>query len=392
MPGLSGTTNLYVLFLASIMSRLVNGGRASILLPGDWMNSNFGQSLRAYLAQGKECARIIYFSNDSQPFDDAETTATLLLFERGKSHSEVEIVVVGADYDRENAGALALQRIEEIQNVSSHQITWANLDPSQKWDVMLRNEFVETPSDWVSLGDHAKCSRGIATGANEYFLVSEDRLLQESLPVAGNCPCIGRARDVKGLVFSDEDFKLLGSSVPKYLVDLQNASFETSQYIALGEAQGLPSRYLLSKRSPWYKLEERAPADIWVGVFGRDGIRFIWNQSGIKNLTTFHGIYLRDFYPGIEPADDFLVQALVAVLNSSRVQEKAKEFQRAYGGGLQKVEPKDVPQLLLPDVFALSQTKKHKLASALGKSDALLRKRELDWRSPIDACMNSVFN
>lgn len=392
ISGLSGTTNLYVLFLASIMSRLAKGGRASILLPGDWMNSNFGRSIREYLANGKECARIIYFSNDSQPFDDAETTATLLLFERGRSSFDVEVVVVGAEYDRDNAGALALERLEDIQNASCHRILWTDLDPSQKWDVLIRNEFVDVPSHWIPLGNFAKCTRGIATGANDYFLVSEDRLLEESLPIAENIPCIGRARDVKGLVFTSDDFELLDSSVPKYLVNLQSASFDTSRYIELGESQGLPSRYLLSKRTPWYKLEDRDPADIWVGVFGRDGIRFIWNQNRIKNLTTFHGVYLSDHHEDIDTTDTDLVPAIVAALNSTRVQEKAREFQRAYGGGLQKVEPRDVPQLLLPDLFALSQADKRKLAKALSQSDSLIKERKLNWRLPIDKCMESILD
>ena len=50
-------------------------------------------------------------------------------------------------------------------------------------------------------------------------------------------------------------------------------------------------KFLTKSRKPWYALEKRPPAPIWVSVFNRNGVKFIRNEANISNLTTFHCVY-----------------------------------------------------------------------------------------------------
>ena len=76
------------------------------------------------------------------------------------------------------------------------------------------------------------------------------------------------------------------------LLDFQGQlSTSDKEYIKFGEDQKLHERYLLSKRTPWYSMEQRKIAPIWAAVFGRKNLRFIYNQAKVYNLTTFHGFY-----------------------------------------------------------------------------------------------------
>ena len=79
---ISRLSNSYVLFTLKAVSALNVGGRASIIIPSEWMNANFGFALKDFLLSRHFLREIIYFSNCSEIFDDALTTACVLLVER----------------------------------------------------------------------------------------------------------------------------------------------------------------------------------------------------------------------------------------------------------------------------------------------------------------------
>jgi adenine-specific DNA-methyltransferase len=78
----SRLSNIYVLFTLKAIMSLRPGGRASILIPTEWMNANFGHALKTFLIERNVLKEIIYFSHCSEIFDDALTTACVLLLEK----------------------------------------------------------------------------------------------------------------------------------------------------------------------------------------------------------------------------------------------------------------------------------------------------------------------
>ena len=58
-------------------------------------------------------------------------------------------------------------------------------------------------------------------------------------------------------------------------------------------------------------------------------------------------------YPQLETPDH--TAALVACLNATRVRRSAQSNQRVYGGGLSKLEPRDLLDIHVPDVRGLRQ-------------------------------------
>ena len=71
------------------------------------------------------------------------------------------------------------------------------------------------------------------------------------------------------------------------------------------------------------------------------------NEARVANLTAFHGVY---------PISDerMFVRALAAALNSSVVQNTMKSEMRVYGGGLKKVEPRDLLNIKVPNLLRCS--------------------------------------
>ena len=78
----SKLSNSYLLFTLKAATQLNCGGRASIIIPTEWMNANFGAAMKAFLIKQNLLREVIYFSNCSEIFDDALTTACILLIEK----------------------------------------------------------------------------------------------------------------------------------------------------------------------------------------------------------------------------------------------------------------------------------------------------------------------
>ena len=76
------TANLYIYFAIKACMALEAGGRAAILIPGEWLNANFSESFKAFLLTNALLKDIVVFSCCSNVFDDALTTASVLLIER----------------------------------------------------------------------------------------------------------------------------------------------------------------------------------------------------------------------------------------------------------------------------------------------------------------------
>ncbi len=84
MSGISipKSANLYIYFAVKSLALLEPGGRAAILIPGEWMSANFSGSFKRFLLESRLLKQAILFSNCSNVFDDALTTASVLLCEK----------------------------------------------------------------------------------------------------------------------------------------------------------------------------------------------------------------------------------------------------------------------------------------------------------------------
>ena len=371
------TSNLYVLFVGAILKSLNSKGRASILLPSDWLNSNFGVSLKAALHQRGIVRRIAYFCNDTLPFADNLSTAVILFLENTPSEDLTEIIVINSQLDTGLISKLGDKVLPPELSEFHKFLDLSKLDPKQKWGSLLESGESIAPDGWISLSEISNTKRGIATGANDFFLINREQAKNFGLDKKRTRTCVGRAKDVRGLIFSDNDFnKLEKTDAPSRLLDLDPSFLADKSYIEMGVERDLPGRFLLANRKKWYLQESRKPAPIWVGVFGREGIRFIWNRALVSNLTTFHCLY-----PDLEMRE---CGALVALLNSSTLQTWNRKSERSYGGGLQKVEPRDILQMQIPNIKLLTTNLVNQLLASLDEADELHRSASASWRYPLD--------
>lgn len=355
---LSRLTNSYILFLLRCVALLKQGGRMSFLIPAEWANANFGQPIKEFLLDKGLLQRMAYFSHTSDVFEDALTTSCVLFVENKSSLVPSPLPV---HYVPKDISLDSLDSMEALESsFPATEIPRPTLRASKKWDALVRGGATLPLPGFIPLGDIATTKRGIATGANDFFHITKSEADAAGISDQNLFPCVGRAGDVAGLVFTKMDYERLAqTNACTQLVAFGRETTNREQlYIQRGEAQGLPSRYLLTMRSPWYKMEERPPAPIWSAVFNRERLRFVYNQARVHNLTTFHGIFPRTL-------TEEQTVGLVALLNSPIVQSLAAEQVRVYGGGLRKFEPRDLLSILVPDIRAVPFSTLFALAEAL---------------------------
>lgn len=345
-------TNLYALFLLKIWEDLAPRGRAAVLLPAEFLNANFGEEIKERIQRELRPAGLAVFAPALNLFPSALTTSALVLLEKSRPAAFPQRVRRVDSFTE--AGSFVNELLAGVE-VGGHELN--GLDPREKW----LNRLLHDDEGGVgtlfpkTVGDYFRCRRGIATGANEFFCLSKAGLLENHLTLEHVEPCVTKATDAGGLMFTGKDFDALTRSDRRcYLLNPRREDKALAGYLQRGEKLGIPARHLPSHRPVWFRPENRSVADVWVSVFSRGQTKFILNTSGAKNLTCFHGLYARSGRRHLAPL-------LTLFLNSRWGAESFRRVNRFYGDGLNKLEPKDVEAMPCPEWPEL----KHDAADAL---------------------------
>lgn len=348
---LNGFTNLYTLFLLKSIYQLNHNGRLAYIIPSEFLNSDYGKLVKSALIKNKVLRNIIVFDFEENVFDDALTTACILLCSNDKNYQKVKFSTI--------------KKIDELETIQTYisnypgnsidvsTFTNSELDSDVKWRKYYQPQNGIRYKNLIPFSSVAKVVRGIATGANEYFTFSKSKASLYGIDEKYLLPCICKAVDVKDNFFTKEKFNsLVIADRQTYLLNgIVGKDDKVSKYIQLGESTGIDKKYLTSCRNPWYSLENRPPSPIWVSVFNRSGLKFIRNEANISNLTTFHCVY---------PVQTSLfnkvnIDILFAYLLTDVAREIFEDNCREYGNGLQKFEPNDLNKAMMLDLSLLGK-------------------------------------
>lgn len=348
---LNGFTNLYALFLLKSIYQLNPNGRLAYIIPSEFLNSDYGRFVKLALLERKILRQIIIIDFEKNVFDDAITTACILLCSNDQNYQKVKFSTINK-----------LDELETIQtyianypakNVDNSTYLYKNLDPEVKWRKYYKVQNGIKYKNLITFSSVAKVVRGIATGANKYFIFTRSKASQYGIDEKYLLPCICKAVDVKENFFTKEKYNaLVDADKQVYLLNAVGVKDEkVLNYIKMGENTGINKKYLTASRTPWYLLEKRPPSQIWVSVFNRSGLKFVRNEANISNLTTFHCVYpMRN-----KLFDNVNINILFAYLLTDVAREIFEDNLREYGNGLQKFEPNDLNKAMMLDLRLLNK-------------------------------------
>ena len=338
----SGFTNQYALFIYLVVSRLTAQGRAAFIVPSEFLATGYGVQVKNFLLRTCRLQHLVLFDTSERVFADAATTACVLLFGCAEQ-TELNVWHLAGLSDDARFMALCSG---ELRVKPDATVAYSTLNPAANWQGLGLGS--DDFAGLVPLADFGQTKRGIATGANEFFVLSHSEAVQRKLSEINLLPCIPSADSAMRPIFDVADWQALrDGGRPAYLFDGAVTSttapcISAARYIEHGERQGYHLRYLTRTRRPWYRLEQRTVPQLLLAVFGRGGFRAVLNRSQAVNLTSFHAFYARPEYK-------HMVGILWLYLQTPLAHGAFERQQRAYGDGLKKLEPGDWNKLLVPD-------------------------------------------
>ncbi|HPT71937.1 MAG TPA: N-6 DNA methylase [Candidatus Cloacimonadota bacterium] len=347
------TSNLYAMFLTKSIYQLSENGRASFIIPTEFLNSDYGVDVKKFLLDNNVLRYVFVIDFNSMAFEKSMTTSTIFLL--AKDIVDKGIVMKSINTSKELAEYKEM--ICSYSNNSSVSVYSKNeLDPKVKWREYYEQNKPKKTTRLIPFTTFASIKRGIATGDNDYFTFNKTKALEYKIPPTNLLPCITKSLDVKKNIFNLNDFeKLVDEDKRVYLFDAnESTNPAVIDYIKLGEERNVHSKFLTSQRKPWYKLEKRIAADLWVSVFNRNEAKFILNEAQILNLTTFHCVYIKDM--NLEQKDLF-----TAYLLSDTAKRILEINRREYGNGLKKFEPNDIQSSMILDLNSISSSVKKQI-------------------------------
>ncbi len=336
---ISGLAGLYCYFLGLSHAWLRDGGLAGWLIPSEFMDVNYGISVKQYLLDKVMLLHIHRFDPNDVQFGDALVSSTVVWFrkERPSAGHQVRFTY---------GGSLQQPKLERLVPVET-----LRRDP--KWTRYPMKESYRA-TDGPVLGDFFKIKRGLATGNNEYFILSVEEIERRGLPMEAFKPILPSPR-----YLSDDEVKADGKGNPilerrLFILDPPWMEEEIRKhyprlwaYLEEGIAQGIAESYLCRHRNPWYAPEDRPPAPFVCTYLGRSDkrngrpFRFILNNS----QATAANVYLM-LYPKllIEHALQDTPELKRQVwMHLNKISAKALLAEgRVYGGGLCKLEPREL--------------------------------------------------
>jgi len=347
---LSGYTNTASAFLLKSISEMDGFGRLAYIMPLEFLNAGYGAAVKENLIKNAHLVAIISIDCEKDVFPDATTSIGIILFDAATCYSDVKFY--------------SLQSISELDHVLEQppisSVAVSNLNPDVKWlPYFHRSSFIINCDKTVPLDYYGRFSRGIATGANEFFVLHKSKVKEKGFLSSEYIPCITRSSQIRKSIFEEKDFLRMKEEDCSVLLFSTNGSpsLQAMKYILGGEKMGFHERFLTKNRKPWYKTEIRKPAPLLLGVFSRGGYKIILNRSSALNLTCYHG-----FQPNLFGSQ--YINHLFLYLLSEAGRSILSLSMRKYGDSLDKFEPNDLNSALVPkpDYFDCLAMKKVDLA------------------------------
>ncbi len=342
---ISGQSSLYVYFLILSHGWMKREAVAAWLIPSEFMETNYGEVVRKYLTQKVQLIRIHRFSPSKIQFENALVSSAVVVYRNCPPSPDQPVLL-------SSGGNLSHPDHTE-------QVTLSELINEAKWKVPWTNHGTKS-SIYPRIGDILKVNRGLATGANAFFIMERNIAMQLGIPAIALRPVLPKARALNTNIIEREpdgypkifpqlclldcglSLEEIRLKYPLFLEYLENAPEEVKKST------------LVRGRKPWYHQEQRQPPPFLCTYMGRgsnncDPLYFLRNKSDAVATNTYLMLYPREILAKVILKQPDVLEKVFELLMETSSDELVSSG-RVYGGGLHKIEPKELLNVRLPRV------------------------------------------
>ncbi len=348
---LSGLTGLYCYFLLLSDVWASEGSVCVWLMPSEFMDVNYGVPLKEYLLTRVTLLQIHRFASEEVQFGDALVSSAVVCFRKTlppKNH------LVNFSF----GGTLNSPKMLQAVMLS-------NLRADSKWNGHSSHETKSTPC--ARLSDIFEIKRGLATGDNKFFILAPEQVRAHGLPSKFLKPILPSPRHLRALEIKSDPHGnpilerklfLLDCRLPE--VAVQRDYPRLAEYLESGK-HDVAKGYLCRSRSPWYSQENRPAPLLLCTYMGRSRtedsgpFRFILNHSKATAANVYLLLYPRAELTQALKERPELARTIWRWLNELPPKVVLSEG-RVYGGGLHKLEPKELGNIPADGIVCLLGT------------------------------------
>lgn len=344
---LSGLAGLYCHFLLQSYQWMDDDGIAGWLIPSEFMDVKYGREIKHFLLNKVELLQMHRFDPNEVQFGDALVSSAVVWFRKRKPQAERRVKFTFG-------GTLHNPKITGEINAKA-------LSPESKWTRFPLMQEKPLDKKTPRLSDYFDVKRGIATGSNNFFIISKQKALELDLPYEFLRPVLPSSRYVHEIeIMSDSNGNPL---MPKelFLLDCRLPEDEVMEkypslwsYLEHGR-ETVSNGYLCKMRKCWYYQEQREAPPIVCTYMGREksdgnqAFRFILNHSKAVVTNSYLALYPKKNLKQAFSQNPSLKRDIWTLLNDLKPETISGEG-RVYGGGLKKIEPSELLNVPLPDM------------------------------------------
>lgn len=337
---INGLSGLYCYFMGLSHPFMAEDGIAAWLIPSEFMGVNYGRMLKHYLLEKVTLLQIHRYDPQDVQFDDALVSSAVVWIKNTPPPADHAVTF-------SYGGTLAKPGL-------SREVAATELTHEPKWTRYPQADKASQRAG-ISLGDLFDIKRGLATGDNKFFIMDRAQIEERGLPMKCFTPVLPSSRylpedeikaDEEGLPMIDKQLFLLDIRLPEDEIAQNYPAL--AAYLATGKKgeKAVADRYLCRSRKPWYAQENRPAAPIICTYMGRSRaggkpFRFILNASLATACNTYLLLYPKPFLAHAAEKSPAIMRAAWEFLNEIDPDELL-EHGRVYGGGLHKLEPKEL--------------------------------------------------
>ncbi|MEH3154592.1 MAG: N-6 DNA methylase [Gordonia paraffinivorans] len=262
----SKASDLYVYFLLASDAWLADGGISAWLLPSEFLFTGYGSAVREYLSTQVELLNVHLYSGGSR-FANARVSSCVIIFRKRVPRNDHVTLFTSGD---------SMTRPALTTSVRSSDLRRDEKWHTYFWKLKVRPE-VSHP-DQTRLGDLFRIRRGIATGANDEFLLTSAEVKELEIEREWIKPVIPRPRYLRSAIIEaaddgtpliDDFLWMIDCDVPLNILEKQ--SYKFANYLREVRLK-VGDRTLLRRRKVFYKQEGALPAPYLFTYMARDAL------------------------------------------------------------------------------------------------------------------------